>query len=455
MKTAPKKFINLISYTQFDLWDTKRYISNLVSSKYNLVDLGSCINEESVKYKLFEDEDKEYGILGVNNKIGIFDAYLQKGKDINQAYKKMEIGWLAYNPYRINVGSIGIRMEFHKHEYISPAYVVFSCKDNVIPEYLFLLFKTETFNKVIRVSTTGSVRQNLTIDILKKIKIPLPAPSDQKRLVVSLNRKLDEAKKLTEKALSIENEIEVFLYQSLGLTKIKPIKKKSGQLSFTFFGDIREWGLDKITSSSNIMSAKYPTTCLEENPKLRLCLVRGKSPKYKNGTTSLIINQKCNRWNEIDLTFAKSVDEDWLKSIDSSTLTKEGDILVNSTGEGTIGRASIVTKKFEGLFYDSHLLLLRLDITKLSPELFVEIFNSKYGQDQVNNVKSAQATQQTELGTSNFAKIKFPFVENLVEQKRIVAKIKDFRRIQTIYLKESLLLKNTAEKEFEKAIFEK
>ena len=38
------------------------------------------------------------------------------GKEINQAYKKMELGWLAYNPYRINVGSIGIRQQEHKNE---------------------------------------------------------------------------------------------------------------------------------------------------------------------------------------------------------------------------------------------------------------------------------------------------------------------------------------------------
>ena len=146
MEGSTNHFLKFVLFSKFDLWDTKRYTSKSVNSDFEVIKLSSCINEESKKYKLFLEEEKDFGILGVNNKTGIFDAYVQKGKDINQPYKKMEIGWIAYNPYRINVGSIGIRLEEHINEYISPAYVVFSCKENLLPEYLFLVFKTDIFN---------------------------------------------------------------------------------------------------------------------------------------------------------------------------------------------------------------------------------------------------------------------------------------------------------------------
>src|SRR5690606_4830152 len=105
-KVSTNHFLKFIPFSKFDLWDTKRYTSKSVNSNFEVVKLSSCINEESKKYKLFLEEEKDFGILGVSNKTGIFDAYVQKGKDINQPYKKMEIGWIAYNPYRINVGSI-------------------------------------------------------------------------------------------------------------------------------------------------------------------------------------------------------------------------------------------------------------------------------------------------------------------------------------------------------------
>ena len=136
--------------------------------------MGSCIQEQSHRRKLSDYPENEFGILGVSNKIGIFDAYKEKGININQPYKKIENGWLAYNPYRINVGSIGMKTSSQKFDFISPAYVVFSCNEKLLPDFLYKLFKTERFCQIINENTTGSVRQNLTFGILKSLNIPLP-----------------------------------------------------------------------------------------------------------------------------------------------------------------------------------------------------------------------------------------------------------------------------------------
>jgi len=147
-KEETKNWIKFLPFRDIVLWDVKRYASEKIKSDYPIVKLGLHIQEQSQKVKLFDFPDEEFGILGVNNKIGIFDAYKENGANINQAYKRMEKGWLAYNPYRVNVGSIGMRTEKHEHEYISPAYVVFSCKETLLPDFLFKLFKTERFNNI-------------------------------------------------------------------------------------------------------------------------------------------------------------------------------------------------------------------------------------------------------------------------------------------------------------------
>lgn len=266
MQAIANTYLKLIPYFQFDLWDTKRYTSNLITSVFDIVELGTCIQEENKKYKLFEEEEKEFGILGVNNKTGIFDAYIQKGKDINQAYKKMEVGWLAYNPYRINVGSIGVRLKEHKNEYISPAYVVFSCKNNILPEYLFLLFKTETFNKVINESTTGSVRQNLTVDILKKLRIPLPKISEQEVLLSNYNNKINQANLLTQQVGDLESEIKKYLANILGYEEIENIgKSKQDKFLRTLeYATLDKWGVDQ-----NKISNKLKLTTTFEIKKIK------------------------------------------------------------------------------------------------------------------------------------------------------------------------------------------
>ena len=164
----------------------------------------------------------------------------------------MEIGWLAYNPYRINVGSIGIRKKEHLYQYISPAYVVFSCLDNLLPEYLYLLFRTERFIKIINESTTGSVRQNLTSEILKTLEIPLPSISEQETIVKNYYNKITQATTYEQQAETLEKNIENYLFESLGIEQKTEEKTKKKGLQFVEFGNLEKWGIDFILSNENI-----------------------------------------------------------------------------------------------------------------------------------------------------------------------------------------------------------
>lgn len=252
MKTYKK--LKLVELKEFDLWDIKRYTSKKLKSTFNIEKLSNCIKEKNRKYKLYLEEDKTFGILGVNNKDGIFDAYEQKGKEINQPYKKMEIGWLAYNPYRINVGSIGIRKKEHLYQYISPAYVVFSCLDNLLPEYLYLLFRTERFIKIINESTTGSVRQNLTSEILKTLEIPLPSISEQETIVKNYYDKITQATTYEQQAETLEKNIETYLLETLGIEELDE-RKKIG-LNIIESKKMERWDIPFLMGESSLKS-KY------------------------------------------------------------------------------------------------------------------------------------------------------------------------------------------------------
>ena len=451
MKTYKK--LKLVELKEFDLWDIKRYTSKKLKSTFNIEKISNCIKEENRKYKLYLEEDKTFGILGINNKDGIFDAYEQKGKEINQPYKKMEVGWLAYNPYRINVGSIGIRKKEHLYQYISPAYVVFSCLDNLLPEYLYLLFRTERFVKIINESTTGSVRQNLTSEILKTLEIPLPSISEQETIVKNYYDKITQATTYEQQAETLEKNIESYLFESLGIEQKTEQKTKKKGLQFVEFYKMDFWGVDKIKLDKGLHSSRYEVTSIGDFPGLLVTCFRGKSPKYTEISSKFILNQKCNRWNSIDFSFVKNIDEDWYNNIDEDFFTKEGDILVNSTGEGTIGRATYITKNYEGLIYDSHMLLLRLNRSIYNPILFVDLFNSSYIQTQIDKIKSAQATKQTELGINNLLKIRIPILSNLQVQQTIITQIDTYKNEIKILRERATLLKQQAEQEFEQTIF--
>lgn len=262
--TIKKSYLKFIPYSDFILWDVKRYVISGIKSKYNIVPLSKLIEERREKIKLYDYPEKEFGILGVNNKTGLFDAYKEIGCNINQSYKKVYIDDLAYNPYRINVGSIGWKTELHKHDFISPAYVVFSCNEKLSAEFLYKVFKTYTFNKIINDNTTGSVRQNLKFDTLSNIKIPLPLLEEQNCIVKTYNKRIQLAEQQEQQSNQIEQDIESYLFDVLGIEKMEEKKSKQG-LQLIRYTKLSKWALSHFFKKDlfNIEGGKYKTLLLK------------------------------------------------------------------------------------------------------------------------------------------------------------------------------------------------
>ena len=242
--------LRTIQFSEFHLWDVKRFVKSGFASQYEIVALGKHISERSEKAKLYEYVDETFGILGVNNKEGVFDAYTEAGKNINQAYKTVKDFDLTYNPYRVNVGSIGMKTAAHHNQYISPAYVVFECKPALEAEFLYRLFKTDAFNQIINDNTTGSVRQNLKFETLAKIKIPLPPMPEQNRMVTAYNAKIALAERQEAQAKALEQGIDDYLFKILSIDrKINAVK--NSRLQFVNAAKITVWGADRLLQGGN------------------------------------------------------------------------------------------------------------------------------------------------------------------------------------------------------------
>ena len=84
-------------------------------------------------------------------------------------------------------------------------------------------------------------------------------------------------------------------------------------------------------------------------------ITRGIAPKYSDNSDQTVVNQKCIRNHTIDLSLArthtpKAINEKWLKF---------GDLLINSTGDGTLGRVAQVWFAPKALTVDSHVTIVR------------------------------------------------------------------------------------------------
>ena len=87
-------------------------------------------------------------------------------------YKIVTRDIFAYNPARINIGSIA-RFKGNDKGVVSPMYVCFKVEGELQPKYLEYFFQTRKFKNDVELRLEGSVRRCLNFDALCEIEIPL------------------------------------------------------------------------------------------------------------------------------------------------------------------------------------------------------------------------------------------------------------------------------------------
>ena len=100
-------------------------------------------------------------------------------------YKIVKPNQFAYNPSRINLGSIALRNEFDGKCIVSPLYVVFEVIDTekLMPDYLLLWLSRSEFFRSTSFYASGSVRDTFGFDNMNDVAIPIPDISVQREIV--------------------------------------------------------------------------------------------------------------------------------------------------------------------------------------------------------------------------------------------------------------------------------
>jgi len=149
---------------------------------------------------------------------------------------------------------------------------------------------------------------------------------------------------------------------------------------------------------------------------------RGKSPKYTESSELPVINQKCVRWWGIDEEFLKFIDPSQWAQWSVERFLRPGDILWNSTGTGTIGRAAIFEglSQFTKVVVDSHVTIVRCNSTCL-PQYLHYYIRSPLVQNRIENMLVG-STNQVELSRTEILKTPIP-LPPIAEQRRIVARL--------------------------------
>lgn len=304
------------------------------------------------------------------------------------------------------VGKVSIINEEDPKGIISQALLLLRANtDKILPEYLRYFFtSSEGYNAIVSRSS-GSVQVNISKrNVIEQIPLSLPTLATQKKIVDILG---DIDKKIKTNEMINEN----LLQQALAIYKA--------------------WFCDYVLSDGALPESWHITTIDE----LSSLVTRGIAPKYDDSSNQIVLNQKCIRDHTIDVSLArrhlpKKINEKWIS---------KGDLLINSTGTGTLGRVAQVWFDANNMTVDSHVTIVRpkapilqsyIGFWGLSHESEIEAQHTgSTGQTELprDRVKAMELILPDGDTLSNFNELVIPMTDAVVSNQKENAQLSQLR----------------------------
>jgi type I restriction enzyme S subunit len=168
----------------------------------------------------FESKDRANAILesglrvyGVDRTDGLTPDAKYTSTDLGR-YKVLRPGMFAYNPMRLNIGSIAYCTDKHAVGLVSPDYVVFGCKPGVLdPDYFSYAIKGPEWRQWTTAAGVGSVRVRIYFRELAKMQITIP-PLPEQKAIAHILETLDDKIQLIRRMNSTLEAMARALFQS-------------------------------------------------------------------------------------------------------------------------------------------------------------------------------------------------------------------------------------------------
>ncbi|MBP5713508.1 MAG: restriction endonuclease subunit S [Prevotella sp.] len=314
------------------------------------------------------------------------------------------------------------------------------------PFFLMYALNNPTIHDSIMSATVGMAESqvNISQSSIQNIVIPLPPLAEQHRIVTKIEvflPKVEEYGKAQDALNKLNAELPDRLKKSILQEAIEgrlvpqdpndepasillaKIRKEKDQLVKE--GKLKKKGLIEIPISEDEIPFEIPDSW--EWVRLgSVCdyIHRGKSPKYGEKKKLPILAQKCNQWEHIYTDRCLFAQEETIDRYTEEQFLRKGDIVINSTGGGTVGRTGYVDdyvfKEYKRFVVDSHVTIVRGNKEVLGKYIYYFLISPliQFGLED----RCSGSTNQIELGTTTICNYLFP-LPPIAEQYRIVKKL--------------------------------
>jgi type I restriction enzyme, S subunit len=271
-------------------------------------------------------------------------------------------------------------------------------KSDIDQRFLFYVLKRPDFQTYIVGNAQGSASQaSITLNDIFGFKFQCPRLGEQKAIANVLGA-LDDKIELNRRMNATLEAMARALFQSW-FVDFDPVRAKvDGR---------KPVGIDAATAA--LLPATFQKSHFGPIPKgweiitlsdLTSCICRGIGPSYLEAGGTCVLNQKCVRGHRVDFTKSRRHDST-KKSVDGRALQVH-DILVNSTGMGTLGRVAQLFHLPEPTTVDSHITIVRANSD--TDALFLGL--ALTGRENEIEALGEGSTGQTELSRTRLGELK-------------------------------------------------
>lgn len=321
-------------------------------------------------------------------------------------YQHIEEGDLVIHSMDGGWGAIGVSDSDGK---ASPVVHAYRSEENDV-KFVAYVLRAMAYSGYLIAQTKGIRERSTQFDrkSFSNLYLPLPDLDTQRRIADYLDKEISEMDALIE-------EFEV-LVSTLEKRRVKLVEH-----TFAINTPESRSGISRVGLLSKMLR-------------------RGISPDYSETSGVRVVNQKCVRpAGQVDYGFCRLHDESE-KKIAPKLLVQQGDILINSTGTGTLGRSALVSVDPDApTTFDGHVTIVRPDKTKVDPAYLAWAF---YSQEKRLIDFSVGSTNQIELSRATVANLELPYPP-LEKQREIADELdREFERMNALIEESTRLIEN-------------
>jgi len=246
MQQTTNTYLKIVNFSNFKLWDVKRYYSNTTLEFKNVVALGDILVAYKKPISKAELKKNHWQIISKINFSG--ELFLRNYEDITSYKGNCNLvpdNSIIYSKINVRHGCIYFHEKGKTPFGVSNEYPVYTFDDSKVNGYfLQKLLRSKAFKNLLNTKTTGISKTRVKQDEFLNIQIPLPTLIEQEKIINAYKRKVQESLLLESEANILEKEIEKFLFSELGVNiniNININTNKSKLLQFIDFNNTSRW----------------------------------------------------------------------------------------------------------------------------------------------------------------------------------------------------------------------